>query len=846
MRAFLSHSSLNKAVVISVRNALEKDATWLDSAEIEWGDLFLEKISEGIQSATDFVLFWSAPAAKSEWVRLEINMAFIQALNQKAIRLRVVTLDNTPLPLYLKPFEAFSVAGLSDPAKEILEKLTPLLWQPIRSGRARFVNRNDEIARIEDAVDDPDIFAIWLVGFTGVGKSSLANEALRRVFEGASSLSVGVTEGTGFVELALSLNALARKETLPESLPQDEIERQIRLSLETVAKDGRLLVLSNVQHWLDEAGEPRGPLPVLLKIVRELPAFARRPVFFTSTRRPHLEPQTIARLNLMSIKGLADDHIAVLVRNWYYSIFGREIPPEDAARIAPKLFGHPIAARLVAGLLGDHSVEYLEKYPKELISLRRDLARFLLQDLKLGPPAEKLMETLALVGIGLPAPIIAAAGFTDEEFQQAVEQCTRAGLITADTKIEGHPLFQEFFWHRLHRTTYQEQAKQLANILRGRLTSIEKTSPEFAELLPVTFRLFALADDLSAAIALRKDLSGEIESAAIILYNRRNYSLADKYISHVLDSDPRNWRMRVFRARIRVREQDWAAADKIVSELLKERPSDVGALHLKGWRLQKEVRLQEALDVFAGIVSRREHIQSLASAAECLHRLNRNDEALKFLSRAKAVESENPFVLDLESRILEDMGELEPAYKSAALASARDPLNAFMHHRLGQIRSKQRRADLAIPHFRRAIELNADLFGPANSLASAYLETDNCPAAEGLLQDLTAKGRTPGDRALLEHTKARIAFFKKDLEGSEQTLKSEIANSRNLVPNLGLLVHVELALFDRNVGQYPAIADVALHSAEQALSRIQSLDPTNPFIENLRPAIVERRGRRKR
>jgi len=176
-----------------------------------------------------FVLFWSAEAAKSEWVRLEINMAFIQLLRQKAIRLRVVMLDNTPLPLYLKPFHAFTVIGSPDPVKLILEKLSPLLREPIRSARARFVNRHDDVGRIEEAVDDPEIHIVWLSGFIGVGKTSLVHEALRRIFEGVDFVNVRVSEGTGFVELALTLNALARNETLQESLPHEEIQRQIRL-----------------------------------------------------------------------------------------------------------------------------------------------------------------------------------------------------------------------------------------------------------------------------------------------------------------------------------------------------------------------------------------------------------------------------------------------------------------------------------------------------------------------------------------------------------------------------------------------------------------------------------------
>jgi hypothetical protein len=107
MRAFLSHSSLDKAIVIDVQKGLEAESTWLDRAEIEWGEMFLERIAEGVASATDFVLFWSKNASKSEWVRLEVNMAFLQALRRKAIRLRVVALDDTPLPLYLEPYQVF-------------------------------------------------------------------------------------------------------------------------------------------------------------------------------------------------------------------------------------------------------------------------------------------------------------------------------------------------------------------------------------------------------------------------------------------------------------------------------------------------------------------------------------------------------------------------------------------------------------------------------------------------------------------------------------------------------------------------------------------------------------------
>jgi tetratricopeptide (TPR) repeat protein len=702
------------------------------------------------------------------------------------------------------------------------------------------VNRHDEIAKIEAAVDDPGFRAVWAFAFTGAGKTSAIEEALQRIFEGASIVRIAVSQGTGFVELALALSASVLHQVLPEGLDQSQLNLQIRLCVETLVKNGQLLVISNVQHWFDEDGGPQGPLLSLLAIIGDLAVLASRPIFLTSTRRPTLDAAVLKRLMLFHVPGLKDEHVAALVRNWYFAIYDKELSVEDANRIAPKLYGHPVAARLVAGLLGDHSVDFLEHYPQELVALRRDLARVLLQDLNLTPASERLMETLALAGVGLPASVLVAAGSSEDEFQQAVAQCASAGLITADSLIETHPLFQEFFWHRLHRSDYRQRSIDLAEALRLRLEGMDKTTPEFASLLPVAFRSYALAGELEKATALRRDLSGELEATAITLYNRRNYELADQYISFVLEADPGNWRMRLYRGRIRIRQEKWEEADRIFAKMLDARPHDIGVLHAMGWSQLRQRNWSKALQLFTSIIAKREHIASLRDAAECLHRLNRNEEALKLLDRAKERESENPFVLDLESRILEDMGELDAAYDSAKLAAARDPLNERLHNRLGVIRVKQRQPHLGIDHFRRSLELDPDQFSPANSLTAAYLDIDEWEQAEEFLQELEKKARTPSNFALLAHTKARIAYAKGDFPTSKELLKSEIAASRNVIPNLGLLIQVQCGLFDHNRTTFPAIASVELKEAENALEKLSSIDPSNEFIENLRRTVADR------
>lgn len=842
MKAFLSHSSKDKDLVVAVHEALEKNSTWLDRAEIEWGDLFLEKIAEGLEEASDFVLFWSKDAAKSEWVRLEVNMAFILKMREKAIRLRVITLDATKLPLQLQPFHHLSFDRTKISVREIVEKLVPLLNEPVRSARSRFVNRHAEIGLIEDAVDDPELRAVLVHGFSGSGRSSVLREALSTIFHGADIINVDVTPGTGLVELALKLNALVRNEQLPESLPLNELQFHLRVSVEMIAKEERLLLLTNVQHWLAEDATPEGPLAVLMDIAATVEPFSARPVFFTSTRQPVLVAG-MPHLGLIKISALRDEHIAVIIRNWFYAIHGRELDTEDALKIAPKMFGHPVAARLVSGLLGIYGVDYLERYPRELIALRRDLARVMLQDIKLDESAERLMNILAMVGVGLSAPLIASTGFSDDQFQDAVFQCTRAGLISVNETIQIHPLFQEFFWHHLHRMDYTSLARILAETLHGHITALDKTSKEFVSLLQPTYRMFAIAGDLRTATNLRRDFSGELAATAVLLYNRRKYDLADEYITHVLDYDPDNWRMRLYRARIRVRQERWKEADEILSQMVQERPGDNNVIITMGWRQLRAKNWEVALEIFTTVISRRDHARALHFAAECLHRLNRYEEALEMLARAKNVESENAYVLDLESRILEDMGLFEAAYQSALLASARDPLSFSLRNRLGIIQMKRGRPDLAIPHLQKAIELDPDHFGPINSLASAYLDDNKVDDAEALVPLLEAKSRTPDNEDLVKHTKAHIAFARGDLADSEKILKREIDRGRNLIPNLGLLSRVECALFDQNEEQFPAIAQAALISANEALAKIKKLDPSNKFIDTLSSAITYRQAR---
>ena len=175
MKAFLSHTSSDKDLVGLVHQKLENQNAWYDAANIENGESIPEKINEGLKYATHYVLFWSRKACESNWVRAELNAAFVRMMANKC-KFMIFILDNTPLPELLQPYKYDYID------KKDLQKASDIIVEKIFSQEgsvtrlSEFVNRTKEIGDIEESIRD-GYKLIILQGILGIGKSSLAEKA---------------------------------------------------------------------------------------------------------------------------------------------------------------------------------------------------------------------------------------------------------------------------------------------------------------------------------------------------------------------------------------------------------------------------------------------------------------------------------------------------------------------------------------------------------------------------------------------------------------------------------------------------------------------------------------------
>jgi hypothetical protein len=105
---FISHNKRDRETAINLAISLvaENLSIWFDEWEIAAGDSIVAQIEAGLTNCTHFLVVWSRHAAKSQWVRRELQSTLARSIKDKKIRLIPIRLDSTPLPVLLADIEA--------------------------------------------------------------------------------------------------------------------------------------------------------------------------------------------------------------------------------------------------------------------------------------------------------------------------------------------------------------------------------------------------------------------------------------------------------------------------------------------------------------------------------------------------------------------------------------------------------------------------------------------------------------------------------------------------------------------------------------------------------------------
>ncbi len=633
--------------------------------------------------------------------------------------------------------------------------------------------------KIESAINSGENHILLIQGIYGVGKRTLINKAIENFFTPPKVAVIQTRPGFGWQELALHLCALAGTEIPKEDASATEIQDIVKVALETIHQKESLIAFYDVQYWINEDGEASTVLTKLIEWFSSIKSMATRPVFMTSTRFPLIsEVAKHKKLRIQRLDGLSPDDLLNLTRLWIETEQGSaEVDREKLSKICSHLWGYPLGARLASRIIVNFGMDGLLNAPHVIEELKIDIAKELLSYVKLSDSGNSVMQGLAAIDTPVPSSCLAKSlELAPQDFIEGVNNAVSFGLITQDSvMLTIHPLVKDFFWRRLSlRNDYSEVMRKLAQQLRWYLSSLTVGSAEYSVLLPSVFRILSLAGDMAGAIRLRRGLTETLMAAAIQIYNRpktkQSLELSQKYIDFILQGNPSHWEGRLYKARCLYQLDDTPGAIEILTRMKNERPRSLTVLHALGRVMMREQQWNEAIDWFKKALEvRQDHLASLRDSAECYLRLKDLRNAEGFSNRAKSVNPADPYVLQVESLILEERGNLDAAYGLMRRASEQEPESAGFWHRLDRIAEQKGDREPALDYYTNAIRLDPEFRDAILSRASILIDLGR-PEAEKEIVNL--KKQITGSRmAILRGIEAKLLFVKDELDPALQVLR---------------------------------------------------------------------------
>lgn len=776
-RFFISHASSEKPIALELKSMLDGDA-WVDLHEIDVGDLLLEEISSGIEEATDFVLLWSATSAASKWVSFELHMAFIRWLEDNAVAIRVICLDATRVPLYLRPF--LQARGKTS-SNEIAEVL--LGANPARSARRVFFNRNAEIGRLEEALYSPDQTAAFICGMPGSGKRTLAREALNRLTVGSGTTRrIAVTAGTAEPELNL---LVTRALGLPPEAEQATGEAILGATcdhIESFTREGGVWVFEDVEHWLEEDGSPGRILRRLLATITKPSDRVSQLVIFTSRRRPVLRGFDDS-VDAFFLTGLAKQHAIPLLRA--QGAVGDE---NELGIVAEELDGHPLALEVVAPRLPLPATALREQ--------RHAIATDLVDPNAVSDPAWRLLEALALVDGPVPAEDLASfLELSAEDMQNAIAQAVQYSLVANSDEgtLALHPLLRDYFLRSFRKQeNHVALTSALADLMKRRLDGIEPGELAYVPSLLATVKLLGLAGRFEEARGLRMGLIGTLYQTAVELYQEKRYAEAVLYIREALTgSDEADMPLLQLQMKTLAYLGNLKEARATGDNLVRLHPRNAAVLRDRG-RVEFIARnWDSAIEYFQrAIPFRHNPAQLWSDIAQARMRMSDWSGAVVAAQAAIAKGGDTPWTLALYSEALEHLHQLSEAEEVMKRAVAREPNNPAYRHRLGRIALQTGHRQSAIDQFRRSVQLDSSFVQSWLSLASALADDGDLEGAQKALA--TGRDQPGSPEAVTQNVQAKIYLVTGSLDDAQRSIDAALEGRRD-GQNLALAVRICIA-----------------------------------------------------
>ena len=735
MRAFLSHSSLEKAFVGEVAKELGRQYCVYDVFEFQTGDDFRSAIRKGLDKSNIFVLFASEASLKRDWVKFEIDEAELRKIRGDIKKFLVYVTDeketNRRIPEWLQRGKVRFFASPKAVARDIDHHLQELIRE---NQHPTFVGRREEIKNTEEALIPTDGTkgprAFLFFGLPGIGRRTLGRRAGTDILSLPKSVAISIESGDKLSDVAIKLEEeiapndnnvdfLKRVSDIEKLNEKESIDIALN-DLSALVEEGTLPILFDQGGLLDNDGNIlQDFLPLLVEVL------ARKDIYLAivTKRRPNIDGDIrTSKLPCIRITELkADD-----VRRLLATLAGKREIPLNAAQIsdlAGLVRGYPPAAFFAIDLVSRYGIESVLANTRPLAQFRFSYFISELSKTEIMTNERKnIIRLLAHYG-ALPLAVLGPAlDLTSERLSESLTYLYDCAFVTpnGDGRFElADPLIDAV--HRVVGGIGDIDHKKLNAALELYLRQLDSDEKRL-DLSRALFRSATLSGSKESDLAVR--LSADLIKVTKDFYHEGDYGNAVKFGAFSVEKAPKNIDVRSYYVRALVKEEMFHEAEREIKEI-----RDLGSLRdayfLSGFMEHRRDRLRPAISDFEESIKRgRRGVAVHRELADCYFRVGNIEAARKHIDVAQTNDSENRFIVDLQIQIAIQQKDETTARSRLAMLKVVDN-DPFYFHRLSTVEYAFGKIPAAYAAAKRAFEsARWPTFAMLSQLIKCDLETN--------------------------------------------------------------------------------------------------------------------------
>ena len=711
MKIFLSHSSKDKDLVRKINEKLGSHLTWFDAVEIDNGDRILDKVCEGVEKCTHFVLFWSLNSANANWVQAELNAAFVKMMSNKC-KFMIFRLDQTELPILLQPYKYNDFNIKQNNVDDICDNICELILMEVSKtfSHNTFVNRTEELGDIEDFVRDDEVKIIILTGILGIGKSALALRANEWIYgQEHNCVVIDFNRLPGVAELVIEMHRKIKEDISNDNCTKEEQLENLEYALEKIAYSQSSIILKDVKEWLDEEGNPNEILQFIFDKIIASNIFDGLSVIVTSSRYINTDIDKSPCIKTIKVRALKDSHIETIIKNNLLRSF-KGYSKDKTREFAKYLCGYPLGARLAANNISVHGYDFYLTQNYKIKELKIGLAKHLISYAQVSKECIDFLKYMALVQSRLKNEEYILTGLLDkyEDVGKFSEEAFFAGLVNIDDdgcyRLE-HIVEDYYYDLAFNDKNARKKLYNAETYIERNYESLDVTNKY--RFLTVLIHIMTLNGHIDKAIKLRRELIETMSTSMWALYNHREYDEAYNVANGILATYPDDVDAKYMQALCCIRNEKYGEARTIIKTLQKDDLENYRYYYALG-RIEKYLEhYEKAIGLFLqALQKRKRHCSSMREIAECYYYLGDLNQAHKYIDRAKKIDEDNVWTILLECKILSKEGKNELALDAINKESLLIDDPSQILFRKGRIYDEMNRQEDAIDCYKKALEYN--------------------------------------------------------------------------------------------------------------------------------------------